>query len=406
MAITIEQNPPTFWPICNNPTWTFSSTETAQPNFSFTVEVYLNGSLLSTHEVYPENGNVAKFNITQIGRAVVSTNYPDESTLTIGELNPDDTWSLLVYEKYGTPPATQIASSTATGSRNFLNGSFRFGDAVLPGGWESDLNDIEAGPSKGGRFLTDFPRTKKDLVSYDEYKYLGIINSDGDNLTGYVKLYNISGTQIASATWIGTLGTGLVTPFLNVSPANLVSDTSLVQSDFNNCYYYTIELKQTSAPTKSSEIYKIYYDTSCSAYSRRRLHWLNKYGAWDSFTFTLLSEDSADITTNNYSRVTGRWNGDAYDYSLSDGHQMTLSKFVQDKLILNSDWIHQDVQQWLVRELYESPRVYLQNDFGSTTLELVNVTNANYILKQRKKAGLIQELVQINRTYTKVSQLG
>jgi hypothetical protein len=405
MAITILQNPQPFWPICNNVTWVFSSTETAQPNFSFTVEVYLNGSLLSTHEVYPENGNVAKFNITQIGRAVVSTNYPNESTLTIGELNPDDTWSLLVYEKYGTPPATQIGSSTATGSRNFLNGSFRFGDA-LTGGWDYQDYDIDTG-GKGDLFLTDFPRNRKDLVAYQEYKYLSIINSGGDNLTGHVKLYNISGTQIASATWIGTLGTGLVTPFINVAPINLVGDTSLVQSDFDNCYYYTIQLKQTATPTKVSEIYKIYYDTSCSAYSRRRLHWINKYGAWDSFTFTLLSEDSTDVTINDYSRVTGRWNiSNNYVYSLSDGHQMTLSKFVQDKLILNSDWIHQDVQQWLVRELYESPRVYLQNDFGNSNLEPVNVTNANYILKQRKKAGLIQELVQINRTYTKVSQLG
>lgn len=406
MAITIEQNPPTFWPICNDVTWTFSSTNTAQPNFSFIIELYLNGSLLSTHEVYPENGIYGKFNISQIGRAVVTSNYPDESTLTIGELNPDNTWSLLVYEKYGTPPATQVASSTPTASRNFLNASFRFGDAVLPGGWESDLNDIEAGPLKGGRFLTDFPRTKKDLVAYDEYKYLAIINSDGDFLTGYVKLYNISGTLTYQATWTGVLGTALLTPFLNVSPANLVADTSLVQSNFNDCYYYTIELKQTSTPAKASEVYKIYYDQSCSAYPRRRLHWLNKYGAWDSFTFTLLSEDSTDITSNNYSRVTGRWNNDAYDYSLSDGHQMTQSKFIQDKLILNSDWIHEDVQQWLVRELYESPRVYLQNDFGTSVLEPVNVTNANYVLKQRRKAGLIQELVQINRTYTKISQLG
>jgi hypothetical protein len=136
------------------------------------------------------------------------------------------------------------------------------------------------------------------------------------------------------------------------------------------------------------------------------LHWLNKFGAWDSFTFTLLSEDSTDITSNKYSRQTGRWVGSAYQYDLSDGQQMTMSKFMQDKLILNSDWIQEDVQQWLVRELYESPRVYLQNDFGTDILEPVNVTNANYILKQRRKAGLIQELVQIDRTYTKISQLG
>jgi len=405
MAITISQNPQPFWPICNDVTWVFSSDETAQANFSFIVEVYLNASLLSTHEVYPENGIFGKFNISQIGRAVVTSNYPEEADLTIGNLNDGDTWYLKVYDKYGTPAATQLGSVATSSTRQFLNGAFRFGDATT-GDWDYQDYDIDTG-GKSDLFLTDFPRDRKDLVAYIEYKYLSIINSGGDNLTGYVYLYDISGSVITSATWIGTLGTGLVTPFINVSPINLVGGTSLVQSDFDDCYYYTIQLKQTSTPGKASEIYKIYFDQSCSAYSRRRLHWLNKYGAWDSFTFTLLSEDTSDITSNNYSRVTGRWNvSNNYEYSLSDGHQMTQSKFMQDKLILNSDWIHEDVQQWLVRELYESPRVYLQNDFGSSVLEPVNVTNANYVLKQRRKAGLIQELVQINRTYTKISQLG
>jgi chlorite dismutase len=90
---------------------------------------------------------------------------------------------------------------------------------------------------------------------------------------------------------------------------------------------------------------------------------------------------------------------------------MTMSKYSVDKMLLNSDWIHEDVQQWLVRELYESPRVYLQlqddEPVGAYLVyEPVNVTNASYLLKQRKKAGLIQEQVQITRTYTRVSQLG
>lgn len=90
---------------------------------------------------------------------------------------------------------------------------------------------------------------------------------------------------------------------------------------------------------------------------------------------------------------------------------MTMSKYSTDKLILNSDWIHEDVQQWLVRELYESPRVYLQLQDDEVVniadvYEPVNVTNANYLLKQRKKAGLIQEQVLITRSYSRISQLG
>ena len=403
MAITIIDEPMPFWPICNNVEWTFESDNTGQANFSFIVEVYINGALNSTHQVFPENGDAGKFNISALGRAVLNNNYPDQATFG-QELLTEYVWSLLIYERYGTPPEVIIASSEATSGFIFLNGSFRYANA-LTGEWDYQDYDIDTG-GKGDLFLTDFPRNRKDLVSYYEAKYLSIINSGGDFCTGYVSLYNISGTLITSATWTGALATSLIIPLVSVGPSVLVGGTSLVQADFDNCYYYTIQIKQTATPSKDSEIYRIYYDQSCSAYSRRRLIWLNKYGAWDSFTFTLLSEDSSDVTSNRYSKRTGRWVGSSYEYDLSDGHQMTVSKSVQDKLILNSDWIHEEVQQWLVRDLYESPRVYLQNDFGLSIFEPVNVTNANYLLKQRRKAGLIQEQVQIDRTYTYISQLG
>lgn len=404
MAITFVSDPDPFFPVCNETNWVFESDETAQPNFSFVVELYMSGTLHSTHEIYPESGNVGKFSPTGIARAAVSSNFPDASVLS-QNLNPDMYWDVIVYEKYGTPPVTDLGSATsAPAVVYYLNGSFRYGE-LYPGVYDYQDYDIETG-GKGDLFLTDFPRNRRDLVSYSEYKFLAIINSGVDNCTGYVYLYDISGSVIASATWTGALATNLRTPMISCGPLSLVSGTSLVQSDFDDCYYYTIQIKQTATPSKDSEIYKIYYDTSCSAYSRRRLIWLNKFGAWDSFTFTLLSEDSTDITSNKYTRRSGRWVGGDFQYDLSDGQQMTMSKFMQDKLILNSDWIHEDVQQWLVRELYESPRVYLQNDFGTSVLEPVNVTNANYILKQRRKAGLIQELVQIDRTYTKISQLG
>lgn len=402
MAITFVSDPDPFFPVCNPSNWVFESDQTAQANFSFIVELYFSGVLHSTHEVYPESANVGKFSPTSIARAAVTSNYPDASVLS-QNLNPDLYWDIIVYEKYGTPPVADLGSATsAPAVVYYLNGSFRFGEAL---DYAYEDYDLDTG-GKGDLFLTDFPRNRKDMCSYEQHKFLAIINSGVDNCTGYVSLYDITGTLITSATWTGALATNLRTPMVCVTPLTLVDGTSLVQSDFDNCYYYTIQIKQTATSSKDSEIYRIYYDQKCSSYSRRTLIWLNKFGAWDSFAFSLLSEDSTDITSNKYNRQTGRWEAGDYTYSLSDGFQMTQSKFMQDKLILNSDWIHEEVQQWLARELYESPRVYLLNDFGSSVLEPVNVTNVSYTLKQRRKAGLIQEQVQIDRTYTKVSQLG
>jgi hypothetical protein len=408
MAITILKEPTVFWPICNDVEWNFDSTNYNQTNFSFIVELYINGSLHSTHEVYPEAGGSGRFNISTIGRAVVTSNICAEGIQT-QESYSVNLFRLKVYEKYGAIPVIYLASVVDSSLLNFINGAFRFEELYTNQYDYTDYN-IQSGTNR--LFLTDWPRAKRDLVAYKEGKFLSIIdNKKLNTLRGFVNLYDINNTLLASANW--TLSNYAV-PMSSVGPSALVGFTTLVQADFNNCYYYTIQIKDVlNQSTKNSEIYTIYYDTSCSSYERMRLHWMNRFGAWDSFTFTLLHEHSTDIASNRYTRSTGRWalkEGVDYIYnrSISDGQQMTMSKFMTDKLILNSDWIHEDVQQWLVRSLYESPRVYLETETGqtATSYEPVNVTNANYILKQRRRYGLMQELVQIERTYTKVSQLG
>ena len=131
---------------------------------------------------------------------------------------------------------------------------------------------------------------------------------------------------------------------------------------------------------------------------------MNKFGVWDSFTFSLVSIDSTTVQSYGYQREKGVWDGTSYTYPLYQGEKVDFAKTASDQLTLNSDWINQDVQQWLVRELLESPSVYLEVDNG-TDFEPVKVTNTSYQLKTRRRDGLIQEQITIERTYTYRSQL-
>jgi hypothetical protein len=133
------------------------------------------------------------------------------------------------------------------------------------------------------------------------------------------------------------------------------------------------------------------------------LHWLNKFGVWDSFTFTLVSTESTKVAGSTYERESGVWNLTNYTYPLYQGEITTFSKRAEDTMVLNSDWIYEDVQQWLVRELYESPNVYLESSTGD--FEPVNITNQGYDLKQSRKDGLIMETIEIKKTYSYNSQL-
>lgn len=403
MAITIRREPTIFDPACNPVEWTFESDEAAQPNFSFIVELYIDAALHSTHEVFPESANTGKFNAQAITRAAALNNTFTRTDLDIDTFVNYE-WSITVYEKYGTPPVADLGSAESSLGLYLINGAFRQLKWI-----DWDYQDYSIGPGgKTNLFLTDFPRNRKDMIGITESKFLSIINSDDTACDADVVLYDITGSVVASATW----NTGLwKVPMLQIGPDVLIPETSLTTANFSNAYKYTVKLTRLTAPLKVSEIYTLYMDHGCERYTRHRLHWLNKYGAWDSFTFTLVSDDSSDVTINNYQRDSGVWDGNDHNYLIRTGSQMTMSKYSVDKMLLNSDWIHEDVQQWLVRELYESPRVYLQLQddepvASALVYEPVNVTNASYLLKQRKKAGLIQEQVQITRTYTRVSQLG
>ena len=397
MAITFYTQPQGFTPGSNPVVWTFSSNQTVQQNFSYIVEVYINSILHSTHQVFQQSGIYAKFNASEIMRGILSSPLITDGTLITLYDSAIDLVYIKVYEQYGATPA--IFASATSASKYVFNAALRHQDFV---NWNYlDYNVSTANPYDGSNYLTSWPRTKKYLCGLNEKVFLGFISNDS-GLSVDIRLYNSANALIASS--LGNIITFQRLTVLDVSPQIIIDNTTLTSGDFSTCVYYTVRSNGTGGlgyPGRS-EVFKIYIDTECQRYPSRRLHWLNKFGVWDSFTFDLVSTDSTKVEGNRYEKEKGIWSDENYIYPLYQGEGTTFSKRAEDTLTLNSDWIKEDVQQWLVRELYESPKVYLESD-GS--FEPVNVTNASYKLKVSRRDGLIQELVEIQRTYSFNSQL-
>jgi hypothetical protein len=397
MAITFHTQPQLFTPGSNPVVWTFSSDETAQPNFSYIVEVYVNSILHSTHQVFPQNGIYAKFNASEIARGLLSSPLILDGTLVTLYETAFDYYTIIVYEQYGTPPA--IEASDISSLQYVFNAALRHQDFV---NWDyMNYNVSTYNPIAAISYLTSWPRTYKYFCGLNEKVFLGFFTNDS-NVDVDIRLYNAANTVI-----VQSLGNAIAFQELNVidaSPQNIINNTAITSGDFSTCVYYTVRTKGQGGGTyiRASESFKIYIDTECQRYPSRRLHWLNKFGVWDSFTFDLVSTDSTKVDGNRYEKEKGVWNNEDYVYPLYQGEATTFSKRAEDTLSLNSDWIKEDIQQWLVRELYESPKVYLESDGN---FEPVNVTNASYKLKVSRRDGLIQELVEIQRTYSFNSQL-
>jgi hypothetical protein len=305
---------------------------------------------------------------------------------------------IVVSEKYGTPPV--IAASATAATMKPFNGALRHPDFI---NWNyQDYNvDSNNALTPGVLFLTSWPRARKYFCGLTERIFLGFISAD-TSFNVRFRLKNAAGGTIANVLTSLTLNDLTV---IDCSPATIIANTSITALDFALTAYYEVVARGTGTGINngSSETFQIYIDNECHRYPTRRLHWLNKFGVWDSFTFTLVSTESTKVAGSIYERESGIWNVTNYIYPLYQGEITTYSKRAEDTMILNSDWIYEDVQQWLVRECYESPNVYLESSTGD--FEPVNITNQGYDLKQSRKDGLIQEVVEIKKTYSYNSQL-
>lgn len=391
MAVTIYDEPQLISPAGNPLVFTFSSDQTAQVNFSFVVEVYIDGLLRITQEVFRQFNTLGRIDVSEAVQSTLSniritTDIEYDATDSMVE------YYIIVYEKYGATPTIQ-ASDTSTTVKAF-NGSIEYADFVS---W--DYSDYDPQLTGSSLFLTYFPRNKRALCGLEENFYLGYFEQTG--LEVATLLVNIFDINNNNTTYASLTLTSTEFNIINVGPQVLIDNTSLVAADFDDCYYYTVYVELTD---KATETFRIYLDSDCKRYETFRLHWLNKLGSFDSFTFGLVSTESATVQSFGYQRDPGVWDGTSYTYPLYAGQKIDFAKTKSEQLVLNSDWINQDVQQWLVKSLYDSPLVYLERDNG-TAFEPVKVTNSSYTLKNRRRDGLIQETVSIERTFTYRSQL-
>ena len=398
MAITFHTQPQVFTPGSNPVVWTFSSDETAQANFSYIVEVYVNSILHSTHQVFQQSGIYAKFNASEIMRGLLSSPLITDGSLVTLYTSAFDLVELIVYEQYGTPPV--IEASDDSDPTYVFNAALRHPDFV---NWDyQDYNISTTNPQSSGMlYLTSFPRSRKYFCGLTEKIFLGVISNDV-SLELDIRLFDSANVLIVAS--LGNAITFQQLTVIDASPTTIDANTAITAGNFASAAYYTIRTNATGSGAYNgrSEVFTIYIDTECQRYPSTRLHWLNKFGVWDSFTFTLVSTHSTKVEANRYEREKGIWDDEDYIYPLYQGEATTFSKRAEDILTLNSDWIKEDVQQWLVRELYESPSVYMESD---GEFEPVNVTNATYKLKVNRRDGLIQEQVEIQRTYSYNSQL-
>lgn len=361
MSVTIHSSPQAYTPSDNPIVWTFSSNQTAQANFSYVVEIYVNGVLDSRREIFPEVGALAHIDISEV--MVYSKPVPSVTQTTVVA----DTESYIpcyvkVRERYGVTPTYHASTDSSTVQ------AFR---ASLTNeeieSWDPDDYTIGSSTSK---FMTDRPNTLS--IPMDKDYFLSIITLETVGLALVFKLYEEDGTPIPSADI--PIPDSIQIAQFNLRSSFLVNETIIPQSSFDAAAYIDVYIEEGGA-NQFSEIKRFYFDRSDCG-TRAHLVWLNRFGAYDVFNSTHNVIESSDVTTYSYEKQFGEWQGNNYALDSTKSGELDYFKTTRDKMAVITGFLHEDEQRYLTG-VYDSPLVYI----SESTFKRVNARQTAYTLQ-------------------------
>lgn len=400
MAVTINQEPQYYTPATNPIIWAFSSDQTGQPNFSYMVELKINGFLFGTYELYPMAGPYCKFDASEYVRAFLATHVHYLSGFSWESQDQGASVQIVVHESYGDPPTWQEQQESV--GNYVFNGALRFKDFLSYNYqyyWLDYSNPINP------YFMTTYPQSEKQITKYRDPFFVGILaNRSHEYYELKLEIYDINNT--VTYTHTGLIDLDFIVNMLDISPASMDVNGWTIGTEWDSCYFYEVTLIATSDglpyTTQSTYPIRLYFDRSCYRFEPQRLYWVNKFGIIEQFDFNMYSEESTSINSYGYQVQPGSWLDGFYNLASSDTEKKLNMKTAEDKITLNTDWIKPAVQNWLVRELYESPQAWL---FVGGTFQPVIIENKESRQKSRFKDGLIQETVTATITWSYRSQL-
>lgn len=412
MAITLLQTPYKFQPAYNPINFVVSSDKTAQDNFKYVLDIYITGVsspayIRVKHSADPTTG----FAVFDVHREVENFLSQDISTTTYGwqqNTNSYAEYTCKFGEEFGLSSSgtTVYSNLTVDSARYAFNGVMDFLDF-------QNYNQITRLISGSGVRLWMNNQPSSVNIRSDENAwmhamtdtsgmiYFADINTyDSTNtLIQNVKVLNSS--QAASSDDMKFVRFSTGTRNLNlISAGDIYSGAQPIITA--SVSYYTVAIAQFNGGTTGS-VKTFVISDACTKYSTYRLHFLNKWGGFDSFTFIKLSRKTSSLRRETYKRNIGNLTPvtGAYSYNKYDRQDLVYDTSIKDVVSVFSDWLSEGESTWL-DELISSPVVYL--DDATHGLVAVNITNSSYEERKAVNDKIFNLQITFEYTYNRKRQ--
>ena len=156
--------------------------------------------------------------------------------------------------------------------------------------------------------------------------------------------------------------------YVGLYPANLRNWSTTFQGLIaaGTVASYTVRFMDAATPV--SETFKVNINCpTLKGYEPIRLCWLNQWGVWDYYTFTLKSTKTISTSSSTYNQLGGSWNDANYKTNSFKGGKKTFRVNATEKVRINTDYITQAEAEGL-EYLINSPEVYILNGFLQETV--------------------------------------
>ena len=384
MAITIITQPISITPAYNPIIITASSTNTAQPNFRFVVDIVITYPLSVTKriKISPRPDGFLLFDAHRIIENYLSYDFTlGDATDSIECLNSDVVYSIQLREEYGIPPSVSGVLAN-TGSIKAINAAVKH--SLSSFGNETDFINLDiptqyqmlnGTTSTTRKFLTTAPGTGIKICSDNNY-YLYITTATANQpLKLQLKTYDdggsLLGTSYKSLTAYATLVQryGVGTKNINLWNAALLVGAAS----------YKITLVNGSN-VALGETLTFNIDCDCSKFNEKfRLHWLNPLGGFDAYSFNMRFDRTFNSVKSSFKKILGAVDAaGAFTFAPSQAGKTQFNILTSEKIKVHSNWITEDESNWLFT-LSKSTQVFWEID--SDTYAPVIVTNTAYAQK-------------------------
>ncbi len=391
--IGILEEIPDYNPVYNPIEIVVTSSQKLQVNFKYIFFIRVNGVQVAQKLVIPSTTDSYGYcDVSEILAAYVNEQIPSVTSkrcFEYGLSSPIIEFEIEIGEEYGSPPVSFEPTMT-TGLKYAWSASLshvQWTNRIKFNASSAFTNFTMQPVSTTRPFLTTY-KTPKVSINDLGWHFIMLDNAS-DAHHASITTYDSSGGVISSFIVDNSLITGTI-------EAKLLSVATSPKS-LNNIVNSEISSGSQPIITSSVASYHIgIYDSLNQSigegltftiqepcrYEFYRLHFLNRYGGFDSFNFTSRNQITTKMTRMSYSRHETRIlsNGRLDRLQQYDGKQ-DFHVTSQDSLKLRSDYLTEDENNWL-KELIQSPQIYLEfDDVGNNNLRPVRMVSSSWTEK-------------------------